>query len=165
MNINIRHALEKDLTEIVEIFNQAITTRTSTGYLDKFSVEERKVWFSEHTKEKYPILVAEQNEKIVGWINLDPYRIGRKAFEKTVEVSFFIHNDYKRKGIGNELLRAMMKTATKLGYKTIFAIVLDKNIGSIKLLEKNNFEKWGFLPEVAEIDEKILGHVYYGKNL
>jgi len=59
----------------------------------------------------------------------------------------------------------MMKTAKKLGYKTIFAIVLDKNIGSTKLLEKNNFEKWGFLPEVAEIDGKNLGHVYYGKNL
>jgi phosphinothricin acetyltransferase len=99
MNINIRHALEKDLTEIVEIFNQAITTRTSTGYLDKFTVEERKEWFSEHTKEKYPILVAEQNNTIAGWISIDPYRKGRKAFEKTVEVSFFIHNDYKRKDL------------------------------------------------------------------
>jgi len=165
MNINIRHALEKDLTEIVEIFNQAITTRTSTGYLNEVTHEERKEWFFQHTNKKYPILVAEQNNTIAGWISIDPYRKGRKAFEKTVEVSFFIHNDYKRKGIGNELLQAMMKTAKKLGYKTIFAIVLDKNIGSTKLLEKNNFKKWGFLPEVAEIDGEILSHVYYGKKL
>jgi phosphinothricin acetyltransferase len=115
MNINIRHALEKDLTEMVEIFNQAIQTRTSTGYLDKFTVDERKEWFSEHAKEKYPILVAEQNEKIVGWISLDPYRKGRKAFEKTGELSLFIHNNFKRKGIGNQLLLAMMKTAKKTG--------------------------------------------------
>lgn len=165
MNINIRHALEKDLIEIVEILNQAIQTRTSTGYLDKFTVEERKEWFSEHAKEKYPILVAEQNNTIVGWINIDPYRKGKKAFEKTVEVCYFIHKDYKRKGIGNELLLEMMKTAKKLGYKTMFAIVIDKNIGSVKLLEKNNFEHWGFLPDVAEIDRNSLGHVYYGRKI
>jgi phosphinothricin acetyltransferase len=47
----------------------------------------------------------------------------------------------------------------------MLTIVLDKNIGSISLLEKNNFEQWGFLPEVAQIDGKILGHVYYGKKL
>lgn len=165
MNINIRHALEKDLEEIVEIFNQAIQTRTSTGYLDKFTVYERKEWFFFHTNKKYPILVAEQNKKIVGWISIDPYRKGRKMFEKTGELSLFIHNDFKRKGIGNQLLIAMMKTAKKLGYKTVLTIVLDKNIGSIKLLERNNFEKWGFLPEVAEIDGKNLGHLYYGKKL
>ena len=165
MKLNIRYALEKDLIEITEIFNQAIHTRMSTGHLNEFTVEERKEWFSGHTKEKYPILVTEQNSKIVGWISIDPYRKGRKAFEKTVEVSLFIHNDYKRKGIGNELLQAMTKTAKKLEYKTIFAIVLNKNIGSTKLFEKNNFEKWGFLPEVAEIDGKKLGHVYYGKKL
>lgn len=165
MKIHIRYASEKDLKEIVEIFNQAITTRTSTGYLTELTVEERKEWFSEHTKEKYPILVAEQNKKIVGWITIDPYRKGRKAFEKTGEVSCFIHKDHKRKGIGNQLLHSIMHTAKKLGYTTIFAIVLDKNIGSKKLLEKNNFEQWGFLPDVAEIDGNTLSHVYYGKKL
>ena len=163
--VHIRYASEKDLKEIVVIFNQAIYSRMSTGYLNEVTVETRKEWFSEHIKEKYPILVAEKNKKIVGWISIDSYRKGRKAFEKTVEVSFFVHNDYKRKGIGNQLLHTMMQTAKKLGYTTIFAIVLDKNIGSRKLLEKNNFEQWAFLPNVAEIDRNILSHVYYGKKL
>ncbi len=163
--VNIRCASEKDLIEIVEIFNQAIRTRTSTGYLKEVTVEDREEWFFEHIQEKYPILIAEKNNKIVGWISIDPYRKGRKAFEKTVEVSFFVHNDYRRKGIGDQLLRRMMETAKKLGYSIIFAIVLDKNIGSRKQLEKNNFEQWAFLPDVAEIDGNTLSHVYYGKKL
>jgi len=165
MNINIRYALEEDLPEIVEIFNQAIETRASTGYLDTFTVYERKEWFFEHTNKNYPILVAEYNDTIIGWISIDPYRRGRKAFEKTGELSLFIHNDFKRKGIGNQLLVAMMRTAKKLGYTTLLTIVLDKNSGSIQLLEKNDFEQWGFLPGVAEIDGNKLGHVYYGKKL
>jgi len=165
MDIRIRHALEKDLAAVVDVFNQAIQTKASTGYLDPFTVYERKEWFAGHTNKKYPLFVAEHNEKIVGWISIDPYRKGRKAFEKTGELSFFIHTDFKRKGIGNQLLRAMMNTAKELGYTTLVAIVLDTNIGSIQLLEKNSFEQWGFLPGVAEIDGKILGHVYYGKKV
>ena len=99
MTITIRNAKEKDLQEIVEIFNQAVHTRNSTGYLDKVSVEERKQWFSEHCKKNYPILLAEQNNTIIGWISIDPYRKGRKAFKKTVEASLFIHKDHKRKGV------------------------------------------------------------------
>ena len=165
MTTIIRYASKKDLQEIVEIFNQAVRTRISTGYLTEVSVDNRKKWFVEHIPEKYPILVAEQNYRIVGWISIDPYRSGRKAFKKTVEGSLFIHPDYKRQGIGNQLLLAMMQTAKKLGYSTLLAIVLDKNIGSRRLLEKNHFEQWGFLPNVAEIDGNILSHVYYGKKL
>jgi L-amino acid N-acyltransferase YncA len=165
LTLNIRYASNKDLKEIVEILNQAIQTRTSTGYLDEVTVEEKRQWFSEHTKEKYPILVAEKNKKIVGWISLDPYRKGRKAFVKTVEASCFVHKDHKREGIGTQLLHVMEQTAKKLGYTAIFAVVLDKNIGSRALLEKNNFEQWAFLPDVAEIDGNTLSHVYYGKKL
>ena len=134
--VKIRVASKKDLKDIVNIFNQAICTRTSTGNLNEVTAEARKEWFSEHLQEKYPILVAEKNDKIVGWISIDPYRKGREAFEKTVKVSCFVHTDYRRKGIGDQLLHVMMQTAKQLGYATIFAMVLDKNIGGRKLLEK-----------------------------
>lgn len=52
-----------------------------------------------------------------------------------------------------------------LGYQTLFAIIFDTNIGSVKLLEKYNFEKWGFLPDAAEIDGNKISHIYYGKKL
>jgi L-amino acid N-acyltransferase YncA len=165
MTVTIRAASEEDLQAIVEIFNQAVRTRTSTGYLSETTVEERTIWFTEHPPKKYPILIAEQNQRIVGWASIDPYRKGRKAFEKTVEVSLFIHQEHTRKGFGNQLLNAMMQTAKKLGYTTLFAIVLDKNAGSRRLFEKNDFEQWGFLPDVASIDGKLLSHVYYGKKL
>lgn len=103
MEIIIRIGLNKDLKEIVEITNQAIRTKIFTGFTEEFTVNGRKRWFKEHIKSKYPILVAENEGKIVGWISISPYRSGRKALEKTVEVSYFVHEDYKRKGIGNKI--------------------------------------------------------------
>jgi L-amino acid N-acyltransferase YncA len=165
MKINIRYADENDLIEIVEIFNQAIKTRSSLGFLNEFYVNERKEWFNEHSKNKYPILVADLDNRILGWVSISPYRKERRALDKTVEVSYFIHNAYKRKGIGSSLLNEMIKIAKELGYETIIAILFDRNIGSIKLLKKNNFKKWGLLPEVAEIDGEKFSHLYYGRKL
>ena len=165
MEIHIRDALEKDLKDIVEIYNQAINNRSSLAYTDIFSVEDRKEWFIDHSKDKYPILIAEQDNTVLGWISISPYRKGRQALYKTVEVSYFIHNDFKRMGIGSKLLSEMLKKIKELGYKTVIAIVFDKNIGSMKLLEKNNFKKWGFLPDVAEIDKNKFSHVYYGRKI
>ncbi|MBN2425266.1 MAG: N-acetyltransferase [Calditrichaceae bacterium] len=165
MEINVRIALEKDLEEIIAIYNQAIKTKMSVAYIDELSMEDRREWFHEHKKDKYPILLAENTNMVLGWTSISPYRKGREALAKTVEVSYFVHNDFKQKGIGSRLLAEMLKKAKGLGYETIFAIILDKNIGSEKLLEKNNFEKWGVLPEVAEIDGIKMSHVYYGIKL
>jgi len=165
MVLSIRVARDDDLPAITEIFNQAIQTHLSTGYLHAVTVNERTDWFHEHTKDTYPILVADSGGTIVGWISIDPYRKGREAFVKTVEACLFVHTDYQRKGIGEQLLHAMMKKAKQLGYTSLFAIVLEINKRSIALLEKNHFERWGFLPGVAEIDGKHVGHVYYGKKL
>jgi phosphinothricin acetyltransferase len=53
----------------------------------------------------------------------------------------------------------------KLGIKTLFAIVIDANEASIKLMEKCGYEKWGHLPGVAIFDGVEAGHLYYGKRV
>ena len=47
----------------------------------------------------------------------------------------------------------------------LFAIILDSNQGSIRLLEKYGFKKWGHLPRVADFDGIEVGHLYYGLRI
>jgi L-amino acid N-acyltransferase YncA len=136
LDIITRYVLENDLAEIVEIYNQAILTKSVTGDLTPFKTDEKRKWFFEHKSNTYPILVAVFNNKIVGWISISPYRLGREALNKTVEVSFYIHNNFQKKGIGDMLLKEIIIKCQEIGYKTIFAILFETNIGSIKLLEK-----------------------------
>jgi L-amino acid N-acyltransferase YncA len=165
MEITIRNALKKDLNEIIDIVNQAIRTHKLVGFTNEFTVKDREEWFLEHTSGDYPILIAEQNNTILGWTSISPYRKGRDAFNKTAEVSCFIHKDYQRQGIGNKLLLKVLEISSDLGKSTIVAIIFDTNKGSARLLEKHNFEIWGILPEVAELDGNKLNHVFYGKKL
>ena len=161
----IRVAELNDLSQIDEIYNQAIDIRCATGDTQYLSAEERLIWFNAHPSGKYPILVAESDSKVIGWISLSPYRKGREGLKSTVEVSYYIHNDFKRQGIGSVLLNKILQIAENIGYKTIIAILFQTNVGSVKLLEKYGFLFWGILPDVVEIDSKIYSHVYYGLKI
>lgn len=161
----IRFAHIVDLKSIVEIYNQAIDTRISTADLIHINPNDRKDWFNEHTPEQFPILVAEIDGQIVGWISLSSYRKGREGLRHNAEISYYIHNDFQKRGIGTNLMNNMLVLAKKLNYRNIFAILIDENIASIKLLEKFSFQKWAFLPNFVEIDGNIYNHVYYGLEL
>ena len=164
MDIRIRPATDKDLPGIVEIFNQGIRTRMSTGYLTPVTVADRQAWFTHHSAQ-YPLLVAEHERRIVGYVSLELYRPGRAAFGRTTEASLFVHENYRHQGIGSLLLTSALTTAQKAGFTTVLAIIFDTNTGSITLLEKHGFTKWGFLPGVGEIDGTIVNHIYYGRHL
>jgi len=165
MQVTIRTATESDLREIVEIFNQAIRTRTSVGYTSEVTVEERREWFMEHADARYPIYVAEHDHEIVAWMSINPYRKGRAAFQRTGEADCYVREGWRGKGIGDELVPYLLCQAKHHGFRTLLAIVLEHNTPSRRLLEKHGFQQWGFLPEIGEIDGKTVGHVYYGKKI
>lgn len=160
--MRIRIATLNDLEDIVGIYNEAVLTKKSTGDLDPVTINSRLQWFKNHSSEKYPIYIAEIDNTVVGWISLSPYRPGRQALRFTAEVSYYIHADYKRKGIGSELLRFIIKESSKFNIKTIFTIILEQNTASINLIKKFKFEQWGFLPNIADFDGTEYGHLYFG---
>ncbi|NQU33982.1 MAG: N-acetyltransferase family protein [Bacteroidetes bacterium] len=161
-NIKIRPALFEDLTSIVTIYNQAIRSRKATGNLWEFTVKQRVEWFKKHNLDEFPIYVAELNGEVVGYVNLSEYRSGREAMSKIAEVSFFLDDEHKRKGIGSALLEHVIKDCSRIEKNTLLAFLLDVNIESIKLLSKYGFSEWGRLPATINIDDKVHDHLIYG---
>ena len=163
--MHIRTANENDFVDIVKIYNHAVNEKFATADTDYVTVESRKEWFAQHSPETYPIYVAEQDEEMIGWCSLSPHRSGRKALRKVAEISYYIHKDHRRKGVANSLITHTIKSAKALGFKNLISILLELNKPSIYILEKFGFEKWGHLPNVAEIDGVICGQYIYGKRL
>ena len=63
------------------------------------------------------------------------------------------------------LLQYVIGMCPLLQIKNLFAILIDSNQDSIRLLEKYDFEKWGHMPRVAEFDGIEVGHLYYGLRI
>jgi len=160
--MNIRIAELNDLEALVEIYNQSIAAGQKTADLTPFATDDRMEWFEGHTPDKYPILVAEKGKRIVGYLTISEYRSGRNALRHTAEVSFFIHFEYHRQGVASGLLNYAIEICPRLRIKTLFAILLDGNQESVKLLRNFGFEEWGHMPRVAEFDGIEVGHLYYG---
>ena len=161
----IRTAHFNDLETIVEIYNQAIDAKFQTGFTERVSVDDRIEWFNEHTPDKYPLFVYIVDDKVAGWLSVSPYRAGRGALRYSVEISYFIDAGHRKKGIASQLLVYAINACRQLNYRTALAIILDKNTASINLMEKFSFQKWGFLPGVADFDGVECSHVYYGMKL
>ncbi len=162
---NIRTAEITDLGSILEIYNQAMSSRFETADSLAIDSEDKISWFQNHLQEEYPILVYEVKNKIVGWLSISPYRLDHKALRYTVEINYYVDYGFRRKGVGSNLVEYAVTKCKELNYKTILAVIFDKNLASIKMLAKFGFVEWGHLPDIANFEGVECGHVYYGLKI
>ena len=161
----IRPAVSADLPRLTEIYNEAIRTGRCTGDTREFTEEERLPWFLEHQDPAYPLFVFARDGEVLGYLYLTAYRKGRGALEGAVEVSYYLDFRVHGQGIGSRLLSHGIDAARSLGYHTLLAILLSCNQRSIALLQKFGFERWGCLPDIAEIRGERYSHFYFGRHL
>lgn len=168
--MQIRVAVEADLSAIIQIYNAAIPSRLATADLEPISVESRRTWFRSH-EDRYPVWVitigdrniqSDQNEKIIGWLSLRMF-YGRPAYHKTAEVSIYIDPMFQGKGIGKKLLSHAIAQCPKLNITKLVGFVFAHNAASRRLFERLSFTEWGFLPEIAELDGIAQSLVIFGK--
>jgi L-amino acid N-acyltransferase YncA len=161
----IRPATAEDLESINEIYNQSINSNISTAHTEPVSMQYRQSWFEMHIGNNSPIFVAETGNQIAGWLSLSPYRLGRGALSKVAEISYYIHKDFQSQGIGSMLMKYAISECPKYNIKNLIAILIQANIGSIKLLEKYGFTEWGRMPAIVEFKDNTYDHLYYGKKI
>ncbi|MFQ4141913.1 N-acetyltransferase family protein [Chlorogloeopsis sp. ULAP02] len=149
---NIRHATETDLPKIVAIYNAAIPSRMATADLEPVSVESRIAWFNGRSPLKNPLWVIEVEGVVAGWLSFQSF-YGRPAYNATAEISIYIAPEYHHCGLGKQLLTQAIKQSSTLGFKNLVCFIFAHNHPSLKLFEKFGFQRWGYLPKVAELDE------------
>jgi L-amino acid N-acyltransferase YncA len=160
--IKYRNATLHDLNAIVTIYNSTIGSRMVTADTEPVSVESKIQWFEEHTPEKHPLWVIEdENDQIIGWISFQAF-YGRPAYSATAEISIYLDENQRGKGMGKKILAYSLNKCTELGIKTILGFIFAHNEPSLKLFRHSGFEDWGTLPDVAVLDGeekslKILG--------
>lgn len=149
--MKIRDAVEADLPAIINIYNVAITTRMSTAQLEPVTVESRRRWLSEHSPERHPFWVLEIDRRVVGWLTIKDF-LPRCAYAGTVEVSVYVDQKFRRRGVARALLGKAIACASSLGVTAMVGLIFAHNEPSLRLFEQLGFERWGQLPRVARLD-------------
>ena len=143
----IRKAELMDLKRITEIYNQAVLHTVATFDTEPRTVKSRTDWFNKHN-ERYPVLVALDNKEIVAWVSLSLWS-DKCAYKDTAEVSIYVDENQRGKGIGNQLMKYIIGHAKNVDCHTIIARIAGENEASIYLHEKYGFEFIGTMKEVG----------------
>jgi L-amino acid N-acyltransferase YncA len=160
-----RIARLEDLTDIVAIYNSTVASRMVTADTEEISVESRLNWFHEHTPEKRPLWVVENEQaQIVGWLSFSNF-YGRPAYSGTAELSIYLHESMRRKGLGRYFLEQAIAFAPQIKVHTLLGFIFGHNVPSMNLFASFNFEIWANMPKVANLDGIERDLIIFGKRV
>jgi len=145
--LTIRPASENDVSIITEIYNEAILNTVATFDTEVKSEVDRLKWLREHGN-NHPVLVAEIKGKVAGFASLSRWS-DRSAYDSTAETSLYVHKDFRKQGVGKQLLEVLVLEGENVGLHTLIARITDGNDQSIYLHERIGFTVIGTFREVG----------------
>jgi L-amino acid N-acyltransferase YncA len=160
----IRDATIEDLPAIIEIYNTSIPGRMATADLEPVTVASRMEWFLAHNPERHPLWVFVGDDKIKAWLSFRSF-YGRAAYRHTAEVSVYVSPDCLRQKLGDSLLVKAISLSPALDLKTLVAFIFAHNQPSLNLFKKHDFQQWGYLPQIAELNGIDRDLIILGKQL
>src|SRR4030042_680109 len=153
--LTILKAVPEDLASITDIYNQAILNTTATFDTGTKTPEEQKAWF-EKQGARYPLLVAQQDNIIVGWASMSAWS-DRCAYADTAEISLYVREEYQGKGVGRKLSVAILQAGREGGLHTAIARIAEGNDIRIRLADSLGFKHIGVMQEVGKKLDRARG--------
>ena len=156
--VAIRAAQGSDVEAITAIYNEAVRTTTASFDLAPRTLEDRRAWFDGHDK-NHPVLVAEVDGDVVGWASLS--RFGdREGYDGTAEISLYVCESERGKGIGRDLLAATLAAGENTNLRTVIARITSENEISLRLHRSAGFERAGVLRKAGFKFGRLLDVVF-----
>ncbi len=163
MVATIRPLVEKDITDVMEIYNYYVETSTATFSIDPIDGEEMKGLALTGDK-RFVSFVMEEDGVIIGYGLFNRYK-KREAYDKTAEVTIYLHYEAIGKGYGRQLLAYMIDVAKQMEFHALLAVICEENKKSIQLFERNGFFECAHFREVGVKFERMLDVIILEKLL
>jgi L-amino acid N-acyltransferase YncA len=152
--IQIRIATVRDAAAIAEIYNQGIEDRVATYETKRRSAEDQQAGL-QAIAGRYPAVVAQIDDEIIGWAGAGPYR-HRECYRGIGEFSMYVRRDWRRRGVGDLVLAGLISEAERLGLWKLLSRIFPFNEASRALCRKHGFREVGIYEKHARLDGRWL---------
>jgi L-amino acid N-acyltransferase YncA len=146
--MRISKLLKEHYPAVAGIYEQGIQSGHATFQSDVPSWEE---WDQTHLV--HSRMVAIENDNVVGWAALTPVS-GRCVYAGVAEVSVYVRDDHKGKGIGKLLLQGLIEDSEKNNIWTLQAGIFPENGSSISIHAALGFRKVGYRERIGQMNGK-----------
>lgn len=135
-------------TSVKAIYESGIATGNATF---QTTAPEWEEWDKGHVTSCR--LIAIEDNQILGWAALSAVS-GRCVYAGVAEVSVYVHPDARGKGVGHQLLQALITESEENGFWTLQAGIFPENTSSIHIHEKNGFRIIGRREKIGQMNGK-----------
>ena len=161
--MNIRLAKPLDAAALLAIYapyveNTAITFEYDVPTVEDFANRIEKIL------EKYPYLVAEENGALLGYAYASTY-YARAAYDWAVELSVYVSQDARGKGVGSKLYDELEDLLDQMGYMHFLACISLPNEASLALHQKRGYQQVAHFPKIGYKFERWHDIVWLQKSL
>ena len=144
--MEIRNITAQDYTQVAVIYAAGIATGIATFQTEPTDWEE---WDKSHLKEAR--IAAFENTIMLGWAALTAVS-NRCVYAGVAEVSIYVAENARGKGIGKLLLLQLIRESEKIGLWTLQSGIFSENTASIRLHEQCGFRIIGTREKIGKRD-------------
>lgn len=146
MDYKIYEMTELDWPQVANIYLEGINTGIATFQKEIPTWEE---WDKGHIKACR--LVGRVEDTILGWGALSKAS-SRCVYGGVAEVSLYIGEKERGRGLGKAILEALIKSSEENGFWTLQSGIIRENTASRNLHEKCGFRELGIREKIAKMD-------------
>ena len=147
MEFKIERMKLSDWEQVYKIYQEGIDTKIAT--FETSCPSSWEIWKEYHMPE-YNIIACKK-DRILGWAALAPTS-NREVYSGVAEVSVYVSEKYRKKGIGIALLIKLIGLSENIGIWTLQASIFPENKSSIELHEKLGFKIVGIREKIGKMD-------------
>ena len=134
-----------DWPEVARIYAEGITTGNATFETEVPSWDD---WDATHlTAHRF---VAERDGRACGWIAALPVS-SRRCYAGVAELSVYVGEEARGRGVGAELLAAVIESSERAGIWTLQTGVFPENAASLALLRRFGFRAVGTQERIGRL--------------
>jgi len=144
--VNLRSLTQQDWISVSRIYAEGIATGIATFETE---VPSWNAWNNKFIEDCR--LIAEINNEVVGFAMLSLVS-KRKVYKGVAEVTVYISESYRGKGIGKNLLEGLIIESESLGFWTLQAGIFIENEASITLHKSCGFRVVGIREKIGQLN-------------
>ena len=145
----VRPARAADAPAIADIYNEGIRGRSATFETRERSADDVLPWIRDAAR--HPVLVAERDGEVVGWVAASAYR-PRECYAGIAEFSVYVRTSARGLRVGDRLMAEFLPALEGAGFWKVLSRIFPENRASLALCARHGFREVGTYRRHARLD-------------
>ena len=142
MDVKIRRGTVQDAQGVVDVINSIVQEGGLIAIYPALTVQQGEEFIA-GLGPRGAMFVAEADGVILGVLSIEPYARHTRAMDHVATMGTYVYRNFRRRGVGRQLMTAGLEFARRQGYEKIIAYVRAGNSAA-----QSFYRRIGFIPKM-----------------